>query len=132
MIDITGVDLVKFAQKVYELSSPQGMGFLHYTPEPLSEEEAKQLVGHPVEHPDKLGMSDSVVLDMDYVRGRACKMTVWKEEGRLVINDNWYDHTDRILDMLLKEFGFSRKIEQEHGCACGCIDCQSKRAVEGD
>jgi hypothetical protein len=31
MIDITGVDLVKFAQKVYALSVPRGLGFLHHT-----------------------------------------------------------------------------------------------------
>jgi hypothetical protein len=29
-IDITGVDMVEFVKKVYELSLPQGMGFLHY------------------------------------------------------------------------------------------------------
>jgi hypothetical protein len=29
MISITGVDLFSFAQKVYELSQPQGLGFLH-------------------------------------------------------------------------------------------------------
>jgi hypothetical protein len=37
MIDISGIDLVKFAQAVYELSKPQGLGFLHFSPGPLEE-----------------------------------------------------------------------------------------------
>jgi len=121
MIDITGVDLVKFAQKVYELSVPQGMGFLHYTSEPLSEEEAKSLVQD----------NDRSVLDMDYIRGRACKMHVRKENGKLLIGDSWYDHTERIYDELLNSFDIKRPVSiQEHGCACNCIDCQSSRVVE--
>ena len=35
MIDVTGIDLVEFAKKVYELSVPQGMGILHFTPQAL-------------------------------------------------------------------------------------------------
>ena len=120
MIDITGIDLVEFAKKVYELSVPQGMGILHYTPEPLSDKVAKQLVR----------AEGSSALSMDYVSGRACKMHVRRENGKLTISDTWYDHTDRIYTELLDSFGIKRQSDSKHGCACNCIDCQSVR-VEG-
>jgi len=123
MIDITGVDLVEFAKKVYELSSPQGLGFLHYTTEPLNDEEAKQYI-----YADK----DDIILDMDYVKGRACKMHVRKEGNKWLIDDSWYDHTDRIYQQLLNHFNISKPNEKEHGCACNCIDCQSARTIESD
>ena len=44
MIDITDVDMIKFIQKVYDLSRPQGMGMLYFTPGPMSEEDAKALI----------------------------------------------------------------------------------------
>lgn len=123
MIDITGIDLVKFAKKVYEFSAPQGLGFLHYTPEPLSDDEAKQLV-------DIFENDKSWALDMDYVKGRACKMTVWQKDEKLEIHDDWFDHTDRIFDQLLSNFGIKRNLEVKHGMVCNCLDCQSLRAIE--
>ena len=95
MIEITGIDLKEFAKKVYELSSPQGMGFLHFTPAPLSDERAKEIINRFVN--DKWA-----ALRMDYVDGRACKMVVKKIDGKLFINDNWYDHTDEQLQELLE------------------------------
>jgi len=115
MIDITDVNLVEFAQKVYELSSPQGMGFLHYTDKPLTKEEAQSLI-------DEHG---HWALNMDYVKGRACKMTVGRKDGRLLISNSWYDHTDRIFQQLLNHFGIEAPKITDHGCACNCIDCQS-------
>ena len=110
MIDVTGVDLVKFAQKVYELSVPQGLGFLHFTPKPLSDEEAKELICNGE-------------LDMDYVHGRACKMNVRDNK----INDAWYDHTDDQLKELLDAFGIKAKTAAAHGYACNCTKCQTRR-----
>lgn len=123
MIDITGVDLVKFAQKVYELSAPQGLGFLHFTPQPLSETDAKRIVENSKGH------YGGVVLDMDYVAGRACKMVVWEKDGKLVIRDSWYDHTDSQLQTLLNNFNIKGGAASEHGCACECADCKEKRAA---
>jgi hypothetical protein len=120
MIDITGVDLVKFAQKTYELSMPQGLGFLHFTPEPLAEEDAKEIV-------ERSGKYGNVKLDMDYVSGRACKMTVWEKDGRLVIQDAWYDHTDDQLKRLLAAFDIVSNTASEHGCACNCANCRVKQ-----
>lgn len=93
LIDVTGVDLIKFAQKVYDLSQPQGLGLLHYTKDPLTAEEAKAYI-HEGE--------GWTALMMDYVKGRACKMTVFRKEGKLWIRGDWYDHSDWALEELLK------------------------------
>ena len=122
MIDITGIDPVKFVQKVYELSIPQGMGFLHYTTSLLSEEESFDIVQHT--------QSSNIVLSMDYIRGRACKMNVFNEKGKWMIHDSWYDHTDSQLKKLLSAFNIKVTGSKEHGCACNCGDCQLKPRSE--
>ena len=117
MINVTGIDLVKFAKKAYELSSPQGLGFLHFTPKPLSDEEAESLV-----RPDEL-----YPLDMDYVRGRSIKLHVRKEDGKLLIDDSWYDHMNAQFKELLGSVGIEIDPTGKHGCACNCGDCRANR-----
>jgi hypothetical protein len=63
---------------------------------------------------------------MDYVHGRACKMTVFKEDDKLLILDDWYDHTNGQYRRLLNHFNIELKTENEHGMACNCEDCQLK------
>jgi hypothetical protein len=118
MIDITGVDLIKFVQKVYELSVPQGLGFLHFQPGGLSTEDAKCYINET--GPD--------AVNMDYVHGRACKMFARREkDGKIVIGNSWYDHRDDQLEQLLAAFHLVRLFGYEHSCACNCTDCQKKR-----
>lgn len=114
MIDVTGINLVEFAKKIYELSVPQGSGFLHFTPKPLTNEEAKQYIS----------MEGQNALDMDYVNGRACKMHVRRENNKLTTSDVWYDHTNLAYQQLLDHFDIKKSNEKEHGCACNCTDCQ--------
>lgn len=97
-IDITGIDLKEFVKEVYALSKPQGMGILHYQEGELSDTDAQEII-------EKFKNSERIAISMDYVRGRACKMTVWKENGKLLIVDNWYDHSDLQFEALLKKFG---------------------------
>jgi len=119
MVEITGIDLVKFAQKVYDLSVPQGLGFLHFTNDPLSEAEAKDIVkSGDKKHP----------LSMDYIKGRACKMNVYVKDGKWFIHDSWYDHTNTQYKQLLESFDIQKETEVEHGIACNCVDCQLKDA----
>lgn len=97
-INITGVELTTFAKWVYNLSQPVGMGFLHYDKTPLTDEEAESLIPEG---------SPRIALRMDYVKGRQCKMTVWREmvdgKEQLTINDRWYDHTaGQLRDLLLR------------------------------
>lgn len=117
MIDVTGVDLIKFAQKAYELSKPQGLGFLHFQSGGLSHTDAGGCLGKP---------GDRCALDMDYVFGRACKMIVFREGDKLQIRDAWYDHTDSQLAALLKEFNIEPPKPAEHGMSCECSDCKTQ------
>jgi len=128
MIEITGVDLKEFTKKVYELSLPQGLGFLHYQSGGLSDEQAEQIVSGGNRLFNR--PNDRIALDMDYISGRACKMVVFKEEGRLYINKNWYDHTDTQLKMLLEHFNINISEKKEHGVACNCLDCQAERFMK--
>ena len=107
MIDITGTDLVKLAQHAYALSIPQGLGFLHARAGGLSQEDAQQIVNRE--------RADShVALGMDYVHGRAVKLTVRRERetGELFISRRWYDHTPDDLRELLKAIGKPEKVEE--------------------
>jgi hypothetical protein len=122
MIDITDVDKVKFVQKVYDLSKPQGMGMMHFVAGPLSEEDAKMYIdadGH---------------VSMDYVSGRACKMHTRIEDGRIVISDRWYDHSDTQFEELLEHIGLGKDVPSggsapAHGPSCNCNDCRHKRGL---
>lgn len=106
MIKITGLDLTKFVQKVYELSKPQGLGILHFQEGGLSEEDAKAII-------NREGKADRIAVSMDYVQGRACKMTVFREDGDLFIRPNWYDHSRSQLEELLGDFGISLPEEKD-------------------
>ena len=121
MIDVTGINLVRFAQKVYELSSPQGLGFMHFTPQPLDEKVAQEMV-------DQWKKDNWSALSMDYVNGRACKMDVIRKDGKLFIHDSWYDHSDDKLKQLLAAFNVSLEKQSAHNLCCNCPDCQSKQA----
>lgn len=119
MIEITGADLVEFAKKVYTLSVPQGLGFLHAEQGVLEDEDAKDIVSR---------CSGSIALSMDYVKGRACKMNVRRDEnGGLWIQKSWYDHTDHQLAELLEHFALSAPDPTKHGAACECANCMMKR-----
>jgi len=116
MIDCTGIDLVRLAQEAYRLSVTQGLGFLHFTPAPLSVEEAEALINLE---------SRIAVLDMDYIHGRAVKLHVRKnEDGTLSLPDSWYDHTDGQYRELLQSVGVEADISAEHGCGCNCESCR--------
>ena len=115
------INLVELVKKVYNLSQPQGMGFMHFTPAPLSEDEAKKYID--------LSSSFPSVINMDYVHGRACKFHVTRRDGKLFIPDSWYDHTDEQYKKLLYSFGIAiPEKEAPHGCACNCENCRNKRA----
>ena len=112
------IDLVKFAQKVYELSKPQGLGFFNFVQDELSETDAKKFVD--MSRP-------GYCLQMDYIRGRACKMTVFKQDGKNCVSDTWYDHTDKQYKELLQAFGVELVRDKEHGIACNCLDCRTEK-----
>lgn len=100
MIEITGASLVEVVKAAYDLSSPQGMGFIHATEGPMSDEDAEELLGAYSKH--QIGKE---VFSMDYVRGRAVKLTVFMDGERRFIRDAWFDHTDAHLEKLLEKIG---------------------------
>lgn len=114
------LDLVKLVKEAYRLSAPQGLGFLHFTPSPLSTEEAKQFIIPK--------STCNIVLHMDYVHGRAVKLTVKKNaDGTFSLPDSWYDHTDEQYKELLEAVGVEFNKPVEHGCACNCATCRMSR-----
>lgn len=102
MIDITGCDLRKVIQEAYDLSVPQGMGFLHFKPGPLSEEEVTGIW-------ERFKNDNQLALSMDYIKGRAVKLTVFRRDGRLYIDTQWYDHPPHDYDLFLERIGAQRE-----------------------
>lgn len=131
-IDITAVDLVLFVQKAYELSNVQGMGFLHASPAPMALSEAQQIADAGRHNDLGFGIKsdrEEVILDLDYVHGRAVKMCVYKlPDGRRYICKPWYDHSDEQLRQLLTAVGVILPDEiGRHNPGCNCGLCQIKR-----
>lgn len=102
-IEITGVDLVTLIKKAYDLSSPQGMGFLHFKDEPMSDEEAKSQIREQGRY----------AVSMDYVAGRAVKFAVFREGDKLFIYNAWFDHRLHQLEKLLEAVGIKTSNDGE-------------------
>lgn len=100
MIEVTGVDLTKLVQEAYALSRPQGLGTMHFQPGGLSEADAKAITDRE---------RGNIAASMDYVKGRACKMTVFRQDGKLFIRDAWFDHSAAQLKTLLERIGMGEK-----------------------
>ena len=60
-IDLTSMDKAEVLAKLYNYSKPQGMGFLQFTPEPMTTKEAQSLL-------------DSGQTYFDYLKGRVMKI----------------------------------------------------------
>lgn len=100
MIDVTGVNLVKLCQEAYALSRPQGLGYMHFQEGALPEDEARLIVG-------QFASDRHIALSLDYVKGRACKLTVRRDadSDKLYIGGQWFDHSDGALRELLSRVG---------------------------
>lgn len=98
MIKVTGASLTELVKAAYDLSLPQGMGFAHYEPGPMSDERAQAIVG-------RHAADSRIAVSMDYVNGRAVKMTVFRTGGDLWIRKDWFDHSDMQLAELLDRIG---------------------------
>ena len=96
MIEVTGIDLVEAVKAAYDLSQPQGLGFLHFEEGGLSQQEAEKLVRAD---------DPSLPVTLDYVKGRSCKFNIHRTPEGLFIRKDWYDHTDSQLQELLDRLG---------------------------
>ncbi|MBU7046027.1 MAG: hypothetical protein HXS54_06275 [Theionarchaea archaeon] len=108
-------------KEAINLSSPQGLGFLHFLPGEPSQELVDEVLSWFREN-------DYVALDMDYVQGRAVKLTVFRDEKGLYITAPWYDHSDTELQLLCQSLQLSMpSSELKHGGGCNCDTCRDKR-----
>lgn len=98
MIDVTDAEPIELVKAAYALSVPQGLGFMHATDGPLSDEQAQEIL-------DREKPGGRIVASMDYVNGRACKMTIFHADGRRYIHPIWFDHSDSQLAELLETVG---------------------------
>lgn len=116
MIDVTGVNVVELVKKAYDLSRPQGMGMMHFDPTPLTDIEAQSLI------------AKNNTVNLDYVRGRACKFNVFNTDDKLSIRSPWFDHSDEQLVQLLAHVGITYEPgSDEHALACNCDTCRVKQ-----
>lgn len=94
-IEIKESQIIPAINAAYNLSVPVGMGFLHYTPEPLTSEELNELA-----------VFHSNSISLDYVKGRGVKFNIFREtvngEYKYYIREKWFDHSEDQVLLLLK------------------------------
>lgn len=78
MVNTKGIAKHLVLKALYDHSRPQGMGYLQFTPGPMSEDEAKQLLQSAVIHN----------LYFDYLGGRIIKVTLVNDEA---FDESLYD-----------------------------------------
>ncbi len=66
-MNITGLNKAAVLAALFNASRPQGMGFLHYNPAPMTVEQAQQIL-------------DSGATYFDYLQGRVMKIDLSKDE----------------------------------------------------
>lgn len=78
--------LITVIKKAYDLSEPKGMGHLHYTPGPMTDDEARSVISK---------FQDRTGIHLDYLQGRAVKLSIWKDDYGYFISDRptWFDHS---------------------------------------
>jgi hypothetical protein len=78
-------------KEAYNLSVPQGLGFLHYQAGTLDDAVIDDLI------------NDDGTVRIDYLAGRAVKLNIHKDkkDGKLYLPERWFDHTEEQLYKLL-------------------------------
>lgn len=69
MINIRGVDKAALFKALFDNAAPLGLGYLHFKPEPITIEAAKEIVDDPRYN-----------LYFDYVQGRVMKVDLSKDD----------------------------------------------------
>jgi hypothetical protein len=99
MYDVTGINLIEFVKGVYDMSSPMGMGYLHFTATLMTDEQAREQIID----------EGCYAVNMDYVGGRCCKMWVRRKDGKLYVRGYWPDHSTNQLRELFLRCNFEPK-----------------------
>lgn len=88
-ISIAGLDKAMVLAALYNASKPQGMGFLHYDPEPMTVEDARKLI-------------ERNHVRFDYLKGRVMKIDLSTDELDTwgYDRDNGQDAAQKALDAM--------------------------------
>lgn len=102
MIDVTDIPPIELVKAAYDYSRPQGLGFIHAQDGHLSDEDAQAIL-------DREPAGSRIIASMDYVHGRACKFTIFRDSdtGKSFISDYWFDHSKSTLDAMLESVGIA-------------------------
>lgn len=114
--------LPELARRAYDLSEAKGMGFIHFTPGPLPEPHLQAIL-------DK--GNDRNPLSMDYVLGRAVKMTVFShptDETLALVPPHWYEHTHQDLIDLLTTIGVGDAAELIYQAKLARLNCEKEES----
>jgi hypothetical protein len=113
MIRIPQEKVSQLIANVYAMSVPVGMGHLHFRSGELDRDTHIALQTHFANRlaqvkesprPSEWPYPDTL-LSMDYIHGRQCKFSISYYRGELVINDDWYDHSEAQFTELLARCG---------------------------
>lgn len=93
MINIEGISKGRVLAALYNASRPLGMGFLHFDPKPMTEEEANEILAQ---------YHDAY---FDYLKGRVMKVDLSHDEfdPRLYDRDNGQGAAKNIIDSIKGE-----------------------------
>jgi hypothetical protein len=89
VVDITGINKAKLLAGLYNQSHPMGMGFLHYDPKPMTEEEAAEIL--------------AAWTHFDYLKGRVMKIDLSSDtevDARLYDRDHFTGAVQKVVDIL--------------------------------
>jgi len=104
-INIEGIDKAKLLAALYNASHPQGMGFLHYDPEPMGEDEAREIL--------------KTYTYFDYLKGRVLKVDLSSDVelfADLYDRDNGPGAAEYVVEELRETGGTnSKRIQSMHG-----------------
>lgn len=86
-INIAGVDKAKILAALYNASHPQGMGFLHYTPDEMTQVEAEKIIAEARERQSTMTGGDTPSIYFDYLKGRVLKIQLGGDTLRTDLYD---------------------------------------------
>lgn len=99
MVSIKGLNKADVLATLYNNSRPLGMGFIHYTPEPMMKSEAQKLL-------DDYPQCGDNQIYFDYLKGRVMKVDLTSDtefDECLYDRDNGEGAAQRAIDSITKE-----------------------------
>lgn len=124
MLNLKGLNRAQALAALYNASRPQGMGFLHYNPTPMTEAEAE----------DHLSKSKY----FDYLNGRVMKLDMGRNEiePRLYDRDNGEGAAQRAIDAAVAGNEVAIKAAHKKGVFDAAIEAMESMntpmSIEGD